>query len=496
MRLLKCLCVCAALLASLARTAPAGAAAAAMSTVKIHRHHRQQQPHPQAERKKHRYHIEGVKSELDAALAAVRGRVDVRSVQLVSGDDSTPVVRANVYGTEADIAEIVQSGRQHQQQHQRHGKSSVHASRLQVTKSIVDEAAVIANDREEVKACLNATDGYLDLVEQGQLQAYTDSAFFDCFRPFDQVFAFFDLLAEQNAGIVTKLPNVSVTFEGQSIPAYRISSPSSNGGATTKRALYTQSLIHAREWQGGSSTFFIMAALVDDLLAGTEDAQWIFDRFDWYFVPIVNIDGYIYSWETDRMWRTNRDMVDENGTTIPGVDLNRNFPPEEHFNERPEDVDSETHPGDYPLSEPSTAELFDFILSIDGMAGIVDMHTFGGLVLRPFSYQKDPPPEPFGSMMQALGDGVRDALSTQPSVQYKSEPGGYLYEAFGCFDDGMFTTYNYTVPAITIEVEGDDFMVPQSTIRPVGENIYRGLSQFAEEAYEYATRVAELQGGN
>jgi hypothetical protein len=491
MRLLQCLCVCAALSASLTSSAPA-------ASVTIHRHRRQpqEQQYDQGELRKHRYHIEGDKDALDAALAAVRGRVDVRSVQLVAGGgDSAPVVRASVFGSEADVAAIVQHEQQ-QERRRRHGKSSVHASQLQVTKAAVDEAAVIENDRKEVKACLDATDGYLELVAGRQLAAYTDSAFFDCFRPAEQVFAFLDLLAEQNAGVVTKLPNVSVTFEGRPIPAYRISSPSTGGEATPKRALYTQSLIHAREWQAGSSTFFAMAALVDDLLAGSADAQWILERFDWYFVPVVNIDGYIYTWEVDRMWRTNRDMVDGSGHTIPGVDLNRNFPPEEHFNEDPDDVDSETHPGDFPLSEPSTAGLFDFILSIDGLAGIVDMHTFGALVLRPFSYQKDPPPEPFGSMMVALGYGVRDALSTDPSIQYTSEPGGYLYEAFGCFDDGMFTTYNFTVPAITIEVEGDDFMVPQATIRSVGDNIYSGLSRFAEEAYAYAARVAELQASS
>ncbi|POM65116.1 Carboxypeptidase [Phytophthora palmivora] len=119
------------------------------------------------------------------------------------------------------------------------------------------------------------------------------------------------------------------------------------------------------------------------------------------------------------------------------------------------------------------------------------MHTFGGQVLRPFSNQPGGGAEPFGSRMRAVGDSVRNALSTQPGVQYQSETGAYLYKAYGCFDDGMFLQYNLTVPALTIEVEGGDFVSPQSSIRPVGENIYLGLCQFAHEALEYSKFVEE-----
>ncbi|KAK1944737.1 hypothetical protein P3T76_003270 [Phytophthora citrophthora] len=96
--------------------------------------------------------------------------------------------------------------------------------------------------------------------------------------------------------------------------------------------------------------------------------------------------------------------------------------------------------------------------------------------------------------MRALGDSVRRALSTKPDVQYESETGAYLYKAYGCFDDGMFLQYNLTVPALTIEVEGGDFVSPQSTIRSVGENVYLGLRQFAHEALEYNKLVGQVYG--
>uniref|UniRef100_A0AAV1T5E2 Uncharacterized protein n=1 Tax=Peronospora matthiolae TaxID=2874970 RepID=A0AAV1T5E2_9STRA len=41
---------------------------------------------------------------------------------------------------------------------------------------------------------------------------------------------------------------------------------------------------------------------------------------------------------------------------------------------------------------------------------------------------------------------------------------------------------NLTVPVLTIEVQGADFVALQSSICPVGKNVYLGLRQSAHEA--------------
>ncbi|KAG1710577.1 hypothetical protein DVH05_013303 [Phytophthora capsici] len=434
---------------------------------------------------------------MDAALRNPHPRLDIRSIKAIQGHNQ-PVtadtrVRADVVGYSKDVEAFATAGELHSTteihtgQHVR-GRISTNSAPMKVHKhKEYNEAAVVAKDRGEVTACVERTEGYLDELKSDSDVVYTDSPFFECFRPSHDVFDFLDIITEQNPDFITKFDNVSVTYEGRSIPAFRIST----GENPDKKTLYTQALIHAREWQAGAATFYTMAAMLDDLRAGDEAATSLFSKFDWYFVPIVNIDGYQYTWEVDRMWRTNRHLVKLNGEDV-GVDLNRNWPPEEYFNLDPSDVDSETYPGEYPLSEPSTAGLFDFITNLESLSGILDMHTFGGQVLRPFSNQPGSGAEPFGSRMRALGDSVRRALSTQAHVQYESETGAYLYKAYGCFDDGMFLQYNLTVPALTIEVEGGDFVSPQSTIRSVGENVYLGLRQFAHEALEYNKFVKEV----
>ncbi|KAG2833927.1 hypothetical protein PC129_g8431 [Phytophthora cactorum] len=437
---------------------------------------------------------------MDAALQNPHSQLDIRRIKAIHGSNE-PVsadtrVRADVVGSDKDVEAFAAAGELHSTTEIHNGKHihdkvSTTSAPMKVRKhKEYDESAVVAKDRGEVMACLERTEGYLDaLTKNGSSDhvVYTESPFFECFRPSHEVFDFLDTLTEQNPQFITKYENVSVTHEGRAIPAFKISTTED----PSKKTLYTQALIHAREWQAGAATFYTMASMIDDLRAGNEAASSLFDKFDWYFVPIVNIDGYQYTWEVDRMWRTNRHLTKLNGEDV-GVDLNRNWPPEEYFNLDPSDVDSETYPGEYPLSEPSTAGLFDFITSLESLSGILDMHTFGGQVLRPFSNQPGSGAEPFGSRMRALGDSVGRALSTQPDVHYQSETGAYLYKAYGCFDDGMFLQYNLTVPALTIEVEGGDFVSPQSTIRPVGKNIYLGLRQFAHEALEYSKLVEQV----
>lgn len=51
------------------------------------------------------------------------------------------------------------------------------------------------------------------------------------------------------------------------------------------------------------------------------EATRLLDTYDWYFLPVVNPDGYEYSWEGDRYWRKNTRL----GALCDGVDLNRNF---------------------------------------------------------------------------------------------------------------------------------------------------------------------------
>ena len=93
----------------------------------------------------------------------------------------------------------------------------------------------------------------------------------------------------------------------------------------------------------------------------------IVDTTDLWFIPVINVDGYDYTFtEGNRLWRKNLRDNDGDGqiTGQDGVDLNRNFPYKWGYdNEGSTDVRSgETYRGASAGSEPETQaqiRLFD-----------------------------------------------------------------------------------------------------------------------------------------
>lgn len=60
--------------------------------------------------------------------------------------------------------------------------------------------------------------------------------------------------------------------------------------------------VHANEWITPAALTWMMNEIMDN----ADSYDCILDRFEWYFVPMMNLDGYEYSHAVDRMWRKTR----------------------------------------------------------------------------------------------------------------------------------------------------------------------------------------------
>jgi murein tripeptide amidase MpaA len=85
--------------------------------------------------------------------------------------------------------------------------------------------------------------------------------------------------------------------------------------------------IHAREWITVSSALCLITHLATYYLADE-----FLQQFHWIILPLLNPDGYEYSWQTDRLWRKTRSKPVTNSSLPPGkasecagVDPNRNW---------------------------------------------------------------------------------------------------------------------------------------------------------------------------
>ncbi|CAG0881963.1 unnamed protein product, partial [Cyprideis torosa] len=165
---------------------------------------------------------------------------------------------------------------------------------------------------------------------------------------------------------------IAKTLEGRNVQLIHF-----NPGGSTER-IWIDGGIHAREW----ITHATITYLLNQLINNYEENQGLADRFDWYFVPVINPDGYVYTWLQDRMWRKNRNPNLGRGICY-GVDLNRNYASKFHHEEN---TCSETYPGTHPFSEEETSGIRDTVLRYAPFQLMLNVHSYSQLVLYPWGF--------------------------------------------------------------------------------------------------------------
>lgn len=120
-----------------------------------------------------------------------------------------------------------------------------------------------------------------------------DGAFrLDEYHPLEEIYEFLDALP-------ARYKRVQVFTIGRSAEKRPIKALELINNATDSDFVWLDALTHAREWITGSTILH----LLDQLVAG---AAWPLGAKNFIIVPVVNPDGYAYTWTSNRMWRKNR----------------------------------------------------------------------------------------------------------------------------------------------------------------------------------------------
>jgi murein tripeptide amidase MpaA len=236
---------------------------------------------------------------------------------------------------------------------------------------------------------------------------------------------------------------------------------------------------HAREWIAPMTAMFLAQQLLD-LYAVDPRVQTIMDNVDFRIVAVNNPDGYEYTWTTDRLWRKNRKI--NQGSSCRGVDLNRNWGYAWGLGSGSSpDPCSEIYRGTEPWSEPETAVLRDFISSLtDHLVASWDLHSYGQLVLEPWMYTTDPPPD--SAYLQELGSLMAQAIAEVHGRHYTAGEGSLiLYLAAGTAHDWVYGELGDWGIGIELRDTGNyGFVLPRDQIIPTGEEIFESLLRLNE----------------
>ncbi|XP_053958408.1 zinc carboxypeptidase-like [Anastrepha ludens] len=316
------------------------------------------------------------------------------------------------------------------------------------------------------------------LIDDEQPSKSTDDLSFGWTRyyPLSAIEEFLDDILATHP-LVTSEINIGTSYEGRKIRGIKISYKSGNPG------IFIESNIHAREWiTSATATWFINELLTSE----DEDVVNLAQNYDWYIVPVLNVDGFVYTHETDRMWRKTRQPVE--GSACIGADPNRNC--DSHWMENggaSSNPCSETFAGTHPFSEPEIKALADYIASIkDRLNIMLAFHSYSQVLLSPYGHTSELTDN--HDDLMAVAKAYSDAVKELPyATEYTyGTSATSMYFTSGSTRDWVYNTQGIRL-SYTIEFRDTGrfgFILPPIQILPHCEDTFVGILAIVKKAKE------------
>jgi murein tripeptide amidase MpaA len=305
---------------------------------------------------------------------------------------------------------------------------------------------------------------------------------FKKYHNYESIKTFYKTLAENNRELVTYVPSIGQSVEGRDMIALHITASKS----PERLKYYIQCQIHAREWISGATCQYLAKKLVESYTTDHKVKN-LLDQLEFVMVPVVNPDGYEYTWKQNRLWRKNRSYNE--GSSCRGVDLNRNFEKgwgvEERSNTAP---CSETYHGLRANSEPEVRNVVEYFKKHRPIAVGLDMHSYSELLLTPWGYERQDPIDE--TYLSNLGKKLAEMINKVHGSKYVTEKSIDLYRATGIAGDWFYSddviegNNGYRPISITIELRDKGnygFLLPKSEIIPTGEEIWPAIVELGEQ---------------
>ncbi|XP_030625017.1 carboxypeptidase B [Chanos chanos] len=282
---------------------------------------------------------------------------------------------------------------------------------------------------------------------------------YEKYNSLETIQAWMSTMASTNAALVSKQV-IGTSFEGRSIELLKIGKKTS----TTKPAIFLDCGIHAREWVSPAFCQWFIKEAVSTYGADSQMTS-LLDQMDVYVLPVINVDGYVHTFTTDRLWRKTRSR--RAGTSCIGADPNRNFDAGWCTLGASSNPCSDTYCGSSPESEVEVKAVADFIRKNKAtIKAYLTIHSYSQLLLFPYSYTynlcKD------HSELLSVAEGAASALRSLYNTRYTSGPGAAtIYPAAGGSDDWAYdlgVKYSYTFELRDTGRYG--FLLPESQIKP------------------------------
>jgi hypothetical protein len=327
-----------------------------------------------------------------------------------------------------------------------------------------------------------------EVISTNQVSAQ-NTTWFNSYHNLDEIYNWFYQLANTYPSIVSQPVSVGTTIENRPILRLRITAP---GDATNRKRVWIQGLMHAREWISGSTVQYIAYSLAQAYTNGNSRVRSLLNNVVFVIVPVVNPDGYVYTWTSNRLWRKNREYIVSG--KVYGVDINRNWPSHWGGAGSSSSPSSETYRGPYAASTREVQALRAAFVNEPNVVGAIDLHSYSQLILRPYGWTTSA--SPHESALSSVGKQFANDIKATTGKTYTSQRSVQLYATTGDVVDWWYDAspsekasagvpgprpYAYCIELRPATASGNQgFILSASEIIPTGQEIYAGLLTFAE----------------
>ncbi|KAF8799186.1 peptidase M14 [Phlegmacium glaucopus] len=348
----------------------------------------------------------------------------------------------------------------------------------------------------------------IPLTTNWDLHSLENTTFHDSYHPLSQIESFMQELADAHPN-TARLISIGRSAQGRDIFGLTISardkSEKDHGKKNKRKKRITrkhreklgfviQGAQHAREWIAMTTSLYLTHALVANTSEKHSVAR-LLRHFDFHIIPVPNPDGYDYTWQTDRLWYKNRQIINSYSDCV-GLDMNRNWgykwKPDAieivdanatKHNRSSTDPCSHWYPGSRAFQSPEVNSIANWVSTLPNVIGFIDLRSYGQMLSTPYSYSCRHLSEDAEDQLEAAFGAAQSLKTAHGTVFQTGSLCSMLYTAPGNVIDWMYARqgikYSYAVHLRDTGTFG--FALPEKWIRPTGEetlNLVNYLAKF------------------